>query len=211
MYLPPMCLFKLVAEYWQDSKIYANFLAAIRSDKLGVGSGNYLAGYRYTFSLSLGKRISMKINNTFFFVCLGLFWVSAASAQEGTKQLESPHSVASTIDRLTAVLESKGMNIFARVDHAANAESVDMNLRPTELLIFGNPRIGTPLMNCSQSIAIDLPQKMLAWQDESGQTYLTWNDPLYLESRHDLQGCDEVLEKVSVALANFAQAATADQ
>lgn len=133
-----------------------------------------------------------------------------AIAQDGLISLESPHDVATTIDKLTAVLESKGMSIFGRVNHAANAQNVDLSLRPTELLIFGNPAIGTPLMNCAQSVAIDLPQKMLAWQDEDGKTWLAYNNPMYLKSRHTIEGCDEVLGKVSGALANFAKAATSE-
>lgn len=131
-------------------------------------------------------------------------------AQDGFTQVESPHDVATTIDKLTAVLESKGMNIFGRVNHGANAEKVGLSLRPTELLIFGNPKIGTPLMICAQSVAIDLPQKMLAWQDEAGQTHLGWNDPQHLKARHAIEGCDEVLGKVSGALANFAKAAVSE-
>lgn len=130
-------------------------------------------------------------------------------AQEGFISVQSPNDVATTIDKLTAILESKGMSIFGRVNHSANAQGVDLELRPTELLIFGNPKIGTPLMNCSQSVAVDLPQKMLAWEDESGNVYLGWNDPMHLKARHGIEGCDKVLETVSGALANFAKAATA--
>ena len=83
-----------------------------------------------------------------------------------------------------------------------------MSLRPTEVVIFGNPKVGTPLMNCAQSVAIDLPQKALIWQDEAGEVWLAYNDPAYLAGRHKIEGCDEVLKKVSGALANFAAAAT---
>ncbi len=136
--------------------------------------------------------------------------VQSAFAQDGVISVESPHDVATTIDKLAAVLESKGMVVFGRVNHTQNAQDADLELRPTQVLIFGNPVIGTPLMNCAQSVAIDLPQKMLAWQDESGKTYLGWNDPMYLKARHGIEGCDEVLQKVSGALANFAKAATAE-
>ena len=135
--------------------------------------------------------------------------VDSAIAQEGVVSVQSPHDVSTTIDKLTAVLESKGMNVFGRVNHSQNAKNVDLELRPTELLIFGNPKAGTPLMNCAQSVALDLPQKMLAWQDEAGNVYLGWNDPMYLKDRHGIEGCDEVLGNVSDALANFAKAATA--
>jgi uncharacterized protein (DUF302 family) len=125
-------------------------------------------------------------------------------------QIESSHDVATTIDKLAAVLESKGMNVFGRVDHAANAEKVGLSLRPTQVLIFGNPMLGTPLMVAAQSAAMDLPQKMLAFQDESGKVFLSWDDPHELKSRHGIEGCDEILQKISGALANFAKAATSD-
>jgi len=138
-----------------------------------------------------------------------LMALGSAHAQEGLVSIDSPHSVAVTMDKLQAALESKGMTIFKRVDHAQGAAKVDLELRPTQVLIFGNPKAGTPLMQCSQSIAIDLPQKMLAWEDASGMVHLGWNDPEYLKSRHDTKECDAVFEKVSGILSKFAKAATA--
>ncbi len=134
--------------------------------------------------------------------------LAADMAADGMVTVKSPHDVAATVDKLVAVLESKGMNVFARINHAEGAMKAGMELRPTELVIFGNPKVGTPLMLCSQSIAIDLPQKMLAWQDEDGNVHLGYNDPMHLKARHGTEGCDEVLGKVSGALANFAKAAT---
>jgi len=151
--------------------------------------------------------MKIMIRNVLLLISIPFFF-SPAIADEGVMQVESPHDVATTIDKLAAVLESKGMSVFGRVNHAENAEKAGLSLRPTELLIFGNPKIGTPLMNCAQSVALDLPQKMLAWQDEAGKVYLSWNDPQYLKSRHGIEGCDEVLQKVSGALTNFAKAAT---
>lgn len=147
---------------------------------------------------------------TLVFTIVALLSLQSVFAQDGMVSVESPHTVATTMDKLSAALESKGMTIFGRVNHEQNAQGVELSLRPTEVLIFGNPKIGTPLMNCAQSVALDLPQKMLAWQDESGQTYLGWNDPMYLKARHAIEGCDEVLGKVSAALSNFAKAATSD-
>jgi len=138
------------------------------------------------------------------------FASSAAIAQEGVIAVKSPHSVAGTLDKLSMVLESKGMKVFTRVNHAAGAEGAGLTLRPTEVLVFGNPKVGTPLMNCAQSVAIDLPQKMLAWEAEDGQVYLGYNDPMYMKTRHGIEGCDAVLEKVAGALGNFAKAATAE-
>lgn len=139
-----------------------------------------------------------------------LFSSSMVLAQEGLETVESPYDVETTIDRLTAALESKGMTIFYRVNHGSNAEKNGLALNPAEVLIFGNPQLGTPLMTCAPTVAIDLPQKMLAWQDAAGQTHLGWNDPFWLQSRHGIDGCDEVLQKISVALANFAKAATSE-
>ena len=129
-------------------------------------------------------------------------------ADGGLVSVKSSHDVATTADKLEAVLKSKGMNVFGRVNHAAGAEKAGMSLRPTEVVIFGNPRVGTPLMNCAQSVAIDLPQKALIWEDDAGQVWLGYNDPAYLADRHKIEGCDEVLKKVTGALANFAAAAT---
>jgi len=99
------------------------------------------------------------------FSLLALF-CSSVIASEGMVNVKSVHAVNVTADRLENVLKSKGMTVFTRINHAAGAEKVGKTLRPTELVIFGNPKIGTPLMQCSQSIAIDLPQKALIWEDE---------------------------------------------
>ena len=132
----------------------------------------------------------------------------AAFSAEGMVTLKSSHSVSATADKLESLLKSKGMTVMNRISHSDGAAGVDLELRPTEVVIFGNPKVGTPLMQCAQSVAIDLPQKALIWEDESGQVWLGYNDPTYLKQRHDIEGCDAVLEKVSGALNNFARAAT---
>ena len=142
-------------------------------------------------------------------LCLTMFIVTPqAYADESFVQVKSNHSVADTTARLEAVLLEKGMNVFARIDHAAGAAKADMELSPTELVIFGNPKVGTPLLKCGPTIALDLPQKALIWEDQDGQVWLAYNRPEYLAERHKLEGCDEVLGKVSKALAAFADAAT---
>jgi len=141
------------------------------------------------------------------FSFLALF-CSSVIAADGLVNVKSVHTVNVTADRLENVLESKGMTIFARINHAAGAEKVGKTLRPTELVIFGNPKIGTPLMQCSQSIAIDLPQKALIWEDEKGQVWFSYNNPEYLANRHNTQGCEEVFKKVTNALGKFALKAT---
>src|SRR5271170_3320447 len=104
--------------------------------------------------------------------------------EDGLVSVASKYSVKDTLDRLEANLKAKDITVFARIDHAAGAASVAMPLRPTELLIFGNPKAGTPLMQSSQTIGIDLPLKILAWQDAAGQVWLTYNDPGWLARRH---------------------------
>lgn len=126
----------------------------------------------------------------------------------GMIKLKSTHSVSETINKLEAVLTKKGMTIFKRVDHTAGANKVGLQLRPTELLIFGNPKVGTPLMQCAQTAALDLPQKALAYKDENGQVWLVYNDPAYMAKRHHLHGCEKAVQKVTNALAKFASVAT---
>lgn len=136
---------------------------------------------------------------------LGLLFVAgpALAAADGLVMKKSAHSVEATLDRLQAALESKGLTIFARVDHGAGAESAGLDLAPTQLLIFGNPKLGTPLMQAGRSVAIDLPQKALAFEDADGQVWLAYNDPTYLARRHDLEGVDDVLAKIAGALETF--------
>lgn len=126
----------------------------------------------------------------------------------GLIKIKSLHGVTETIDSLESILQKKGMTIFTRIDHTAGAANVDLKLRPTVLLIFGNPKVGTPLMLCSQTAAIDLPQKALAYEDELGQVWLAYNDPAYLAKRHHIKGCKDTIAKVTNAIANFAKAAT---
>lgn len=134
---------------------------------------------------------------------------SSVVADSGLVTIKSHHDVPSTVDRLIQRLEEKGMTIFNRINHADAANKVGMTLRPTELVIFGNPKVGTPLMLCAQQMAIDLPQKALIWQDEAGQTWFSYNAPQPLANRHNLTGCEKILSKVEKVLSNFAQAATA--
>ena len=138
-----------------------------------------------------------------------LFMPLAQAADDGLITMKSPHSVGETLDRFEKAVASKGMTVFARVDHAKGAASVELELRPTELLIFGNPKIGTLLMQSNQTAAIDLPMKLLAWEDESGQVWIAYNDPAYLVKRHAITDRDPVVAKMRKALGNFSAAATA--
>lgn len=129
-------------------------------------------------------------------------------ADNGLTTIASRHGVKATIDRLEAAVKAKGLDIFARIDHAAGAAAVGMPLRPTELLIFGNARGGTPLMQAQQTIGIDLPLKALAFEDAAGKTWLSYNEPAWLAARHGLAGADasaaQALAAVLAALAKTA-------
>lgn len=142
-------------------------------------------------------------------VLTALMCVAAtAFAADGLISVKSPYPVGQTLDRLESGTEQRGLKVFARIDHAAGAASVGKSLRPTELLIFGNPRGGTPFMECAQSAGIDLPLKALAWQDEQGQVWLGYNDPAYLARRHGITGCPAV-EPISNALSGLVAEAVA--
>jgi uncharacterized protein (DUF302 family) len=126
----------------------------------------------------------------------------------GLVTIASKYPVRDAIDRLESALRAKGVRIFARIDHAAGAASVDMPLRPTEVLIFGNPKAGTPLMQANQTIGLDLPLKILAWQDADGKVWLTYNDPHWLARRHRLDdSAKPAVEALATVLANFAKGA----
>ena len=109
-------------------------------------------------------------------------------AADGLITLRSSHGPKDTMARLEAAVKAKGLTIFAHVDHAAGAEAVGLKLRPTDLLIFGNAKGGTPLMQAEQTIGIDLPLKALVWQDASGTTWLSYNDPSWIAKRHGASG-----------------------
>ena len=144
-----------------------------------------------------------------FFVLAVIFVMApSAYAGNGIVSMKSPHDVKTTADRLEDILKQKGMTVFIRINHAEGARKVGQDLRPTEIIIFGNPKVGTPLMQCSQTVAIDLPQKALVWEDAKGQVWLSYNDPNYLANRHGIEGCSDVIKKIQNALSNFAAAAT---
>ncbi len=141
-------------------------------------------------------------------VLILMFVSGLAQAGNGLVSVKSSHNVKTTANRLEAVLKKKGMTIFNRIDHAAGAASVGNKLRPTELVIFGNPKIGSKLMQCAQTIAIDLPQKAMIWKDGGGQVWLSYNKPAFLINRHRLPGCKAVIKKLTGALGKFAAVAT---
>ncbi len=134
---------------------------------------------------------------------------ATARAADGLLAIRSAHNAKETIDRLEQAVKAKGLNVFLRLDHSAGARKIGKKLRATELLVFGNPQGGTPLMECAQSIGIDLPLKALAWEDASGQTWLAWNDPKFLVARHGARECEPVADKLRKALDGLAGGAAA--
>ncbi len=144
----------------------------------------------------------MKRNRLFLSLLLWLPIV--AFADNGIINVESTHDVATTSLRLEKLLRTKGMTIFARVNHAKGAEKVGKGLLPMELLIFGNPKLGTVLMQCNQTAGLDLPQKMLIRQDRMGKVWISYNDPVWIARRHGLVGCGATISKIKKALHQFA-------
>jgi uncharacterized protein (DUF302 family) len=122
----------------------------------------------------------------------------------GIITISSPYSVPETLDRLEAILAAKNITIFARIDHGGEAEKVGLHMPPVQLLIFGNPKGGTPLMLAAPLSAIDLPLKALAWQDADGKVWLSYNDPAYLKERYSID--DQLLAPISAASPLIEQA-----
>ncbi len=141
---------------------------------------------------------------------IGLVLSSApdANADAGLVTKPSAHAPAQTLDRLTAILKERGISIFARIDHAAGAREVGSELPPTEVLVFGNPRLGTPLMQSNRAIGLDLPLRVLAWQDGDGKSYVTYLSAEALKARHAITDRDPVFQAMREALEGLTQAAS---
>lgn len=138
-----------------------------------------------------------------------LLTLSATSAlSEQLVALESKFGVKETLDRLTVELDKRGIKVAARIDHAAGAKAVGMELPPTEVLMFGNPKLGTPLMQSTPAIGIDLPMKMLAWQDKAGKVWIGYTAPEALKVRHGTTGRDELFKAMAAALDGLAKSAS---
>jgi len=119
----------------------------------------------------------------------------------------SKYSVKETVDRLTAALKDKGITPVARVDHAAAAKGVGLELKPTEVLLFGNPKLGTPLMQANRHVALDLPMKVLVWEDDGGKVWIGYTPSETLKTRYKIEGRDDMLKTMAGALEAFASAA----
>jgi len=124
------------------------------------------------------------------------FVLPGSAAEKGIVSIPSNHTVDETVDRLKQILQSKGVTLFALIDHSGEAEKVGMKMPPTKLLIFGNPKGGTPLMLAAPSIAIDLPLKILVWQNAQRKVWLSYNSPEYLKDRHGLP--QDLLQNIAV-------------
>jgi len=136
-----------------------------------------------------------------------LFTVLPLMAAEGLINVQSDFNVKETTERLESILNEKGMTIFNQINHSDAAQKVGVELRETRLIIFGNPKVGSPLMQCQQSVAVDLPQKAIIWEDDKSKVWISYNDPRYLGKRHNIIGCDEVISKVEKALSGITKAA----
>jgi len=122
-----------------------------------------------------------------------------SNSENGIVMIPSHHSVDGTVEKLEGILQARGVKLFALVDHSGEAEKAGVQMRPTKLLIFGNPKAGTPLMIASPSTAIDLPMKLLVWEDAEGKAWISYNAPEYLQSRHHLP--QELLQNIAVVEA----------
>ena len=123
---------------------------------------------------------------------------------EGLKTAQSNFGPQETMDRLEREILAHGMRVFRRINHAAMAAEVGLELLPSELIMFGNPRVGTSLMQASQTIGIDLPLKALVWQDAAGKTWLSYNDPAWLAMRHKVGGAEHIIDGMSQTLSDIA-------
>jgi len=126
---------------------------------------------------------------------------------EGLTSIQSSCGPKATMDRLDAEIRAKGLNVFARIDHAAGAAEVGLTLAPTVLIIFGNARGGTPLMQSAQTVGIDLPLKILVWQDSADKTWLSYNEASWLARRHNVTGAEPVVNSLDALLTAIAKKA----
>jgi uncharacterized protein (DUF302 family) len=115
----------------------------------------------------------------------------------GLLEIASPYSVEQTLGRLESILAERGVKVFAVIDHSGEAEKIGMKMRPTKLVIFGNPKAGTPLMVAAPTLAIDLPLKALVWEDGNGKVWVSYNSPKYLQQRHGVP--EDLIKNIAVA------------
>ncbi len=139
-----------------------------------------------------------------FLLCISVI----SQADDGLVVKPSVYSVAETLDRFEAIIKKKGITLFARINHAQGAKDVGISLEPVELIIFGTPKLGAPLMASQPKAAIDLPLKAIAWQDKEGKVWLAYNTPDYIAKRHAINDKQAVIKKMTGALNKFSDFAT---
>ena len=149
------------------------------------------------------------MRNLFIIVLLAIVPVAVNAADDGLISKKSNYSVKVTLDRLENILKKKGVTVALRWSHDERGKKVGIPLRPTELLIFGNPKLGTHFFTSNQTAGIDLPLKALAWEDKNGQVWLSYNDPAYVAGRHAINNRPEIVKKMSGILDNITSAAIA--
>ena len=178
----------------------------------GFNSTAYLSARHNVGGANTIQQISTALTN---FTANATGGIVAENATIGISNSQGVFTVISNNDfQITytklrnAIFDNPKLNLIREVDHQANAQSVNMTLRPTRLIIFGNPELGTPLMRSSQTTGIDLPQKFLVWQDADGSTKISYNSPDYLKLRHDISGNDDNISKIKAALADLALSAS---
>ena len=166
---------------------------------------------RWRSSLAAGPRTLRK--RSLLATLFALIWLpileATAIAADGLIAIQSHHGPKETMQRLEAAMKANGFSLFARIDHSAQAARVNLSLQPTDLLVFGNPKGGTPLMRSNRTIGIDLPLMALVWQDEKGATWLSYNDPEWIVQRHGCAGgTDDTVDAISAALKALTASAT---
>lgn len=137
-----------------------------------------------------------------------IFSTMTVSAADGLVVKASAYSVSETLDRFASIIKKKGISVFIRINHAEGAKKAGLKMLPTEVLIFGNPKLGSPLMLSQRTAAIDLPLKAIAWQDAQGKVWLAYNSPDYIAKRHDIKDQPAVIKKMTGALNKFSDFAT---
>lgn len=143
-------------------------------------------------------------------LALSLLVAPGVQASDGPLVVkESPHSVAATMDKLAAALQAKGLKPALRIDHAAAAKAAGLEMAPAQVMLFGNPKLGTPLMQADPRIAIDLPMRVVSWQDKAGKVWIGYADPATLKARYGIAGKDEAFKTMAGALKSFTDSAIA--
>lgn len=155
-----------------------------------------------------GRRLAWSLFATLMLAAFSSTLVAAQSAGAGVLTLPSSHDFDTTATQLQDAIAEEGLVLVTTIDHAANAENAGLDLLPTTVFVFGNPQAGTPLMQAARTIALDLPQKMLVWEDEAGDVFVTWRDPTDLATHHGLSGDEGPLPNIAALLETLARTAT---